>query len=169
MHDFEIRPARDDELTAVAALRWQWVIGNGNRPAVSQDTFIADFVAWARENASTHRCFIAADGGTLVGMAWLATIHRVPTPRSSNRKSGDVQSVYVVPGERDNGLGGRLIDTVLATAAELGFEPVTVHSSERAITTYKRHGFATSPRLLQAVTSRGVVSSPRQDRREDTP
>ncbi|MER7180174.1 GNAT family N-acetyltransferase [Streptomyces hyaluromycini] len=63
-------------------------------------------------------------------------------------------SVYVVPAERDGGLGGRLIDAVLDRARELGLERVTVHSSPRAVPACSRHGFESSPRLLHAHVAR---------------
>lgn len=85
----------------------------------------------------------------VIGMAWLATTPRVPHPRAFERMSGDVQCVYVTPAERDRGLGGRLIDAVVSWAGDLGLERVTVHSSDRAIPAYSRHGFEASPRLLQ--------------------
>ncbi|MFH9426074.1 GNAT family N-acetyltransferase [Streptomyces sp. NPDC017529] len=80
----------------------------------------------------------------------MAVTRRVPSPRALDRASGDVQCVYVVPGERDNGLGGRMIDAVLELAHEMRLERVTVHSSDRAVHAYSRHGFGMSPRLLQA-------------------
>ena len=45
-------------------------------------------------------------------------------------------------------LGGRLVDAVLDLARELGLERVTVHSSDRAVPAYRRHGFASAPTLL---------------------
>lgn len=119
-------------------------------PVTTRDEFVHRFVAWARENAPSHRCVVMARGDTLIGMAWLAIVRRVPTPRALERASGDVQCVYVVPDERDSGLGGRLIDAVLELARELRLERVTVHSSARAVPAYARRGFAVSPRLLQA-------------------
>ncbi|WP_234317855.1 GNAT family N-acetyltransferase [Streptomyces rimosus] len=61
-----------------------------------------------------------------------------------------MQCVYVVPGERDGGLGGRLIGAVLDLAHGYGLDRVTVRSSDRAVRAYARHGFGTSPRLLPA-------------------
>lgn len=98
-------------------------------------------------------------GQVIIGMAWLAVLARVPSPRALRRASGDLQCVYVVPGERDGGLGGQLIDAVLARARELGLERVTVHSSSRAIPAYSRHGFEASPRLLHAHVAR-ITSYP---------
>lgn len=108
------------------------------------------FVAWARENTSSHCCTVLVREDVVVGMAWLAVLARVPSPRALQRASDDLQCVYVLPGERDGGLGGRLIDAVLDRARELGLERVTVHSSPRAIPAYCRHGFESSPRLLHA-------------------
>lgn len=91
----------------------------------------------------------------VIGMAWLAITQRVPHPRAFERMSGDVQCTYVVPEERDRGLGGELIEAVLAWARDLGLERVTVHSSDRAVSAYSRQGFGVSPRLLQVEVGRG--------------
>lgn len=88
--------------------------------------------------------------GAVIGMAWPAVVRRVPTPRVLHRASGDVRCVYVEPEARDGGLGGQLLDAVLARARELGLERVTVHSSSRAFPAYARRGFEASPRLLHA-------------------
>ncbi|WP_078843164.1 GNAT family N-acetyltransferase [Streptomyces albus] len=145
-----VRPVLDGELEAVAALRWQWVLENGGTPVATRGEFLRHFVDWARENAGSHRCLVMLRGAEIIGMAWLAVVRRVPSPRALERASGDVQCVYVVPAERDGGLGGRLIDAVRELAREAGLERVTVHSSSRAVPVYSRHGFAASPRLLQA-------------------
>ena len=150
----QIRPARLDEFEAVAALRWRWVVEeNGGAPTVDRDEFVREFAAWARRHAATHRCLVLTLEGEVTGMAFLATIPRVPSLRALGRASGDLQCVYVTPEQRDKGLGGLLIDAVLDLAGDLGFERVTVHSSERAISAYERHAFATSLRLLQASPS----------------
>ncbi|GAA4073888.1 GNAT family N-acetyltransferase [Streptomyces shaanxiensis] len=160
--DITVRPAEPGELAAVAGLRWQWILENdGAAPAaVDREEFVRHFVAWAGQNASSHRCMVLVrDAETtgvteILGMAWLAVVHRVPTPHALHRASGDLQCVYVVPEARDAGLGGRLITETLAGAKDLGLERVTVHSSPRAIPAYIRQGFTESPRLLQAHVAR---------------
>ncbi|MFI1951971.1 GNAT family N-acetyltransferase [Streptomyces xinghaiensis] len=122
----------------------------GGRPVTTREEFLRYFVGWARENAGSHRCLVMLRGTEVIGMAWLAVVRRVPSPRAPARASGDVQCVYVIPAERDRGLGGRLIDAVRELAREAGLERVTVHSSARAVPAYRRHGFVASPRLLQA-------------------
>ncbi|QUQ65659.1 GNAT family N-acetyltransferase [Kutzneria sp. CA-103260] len=150
MTKIEVRPARPAEFEAVAGLRWHWVAERYGLPDAGREAFIREFAVWARENTATHRCMVLVREEQVIGMAFLAIAPRVPSPRAFTRASGDVQCVYVVPEARDQGLGGQLIDAVLGLAKELGLERVTVHSSERAVTAYERHGFAVSPCLLQA-------------------
>ncbi|PJE98045.1 GNAT family N-acetyltransferase [Streptomyces carminius] len=150
----DIRPARAGELAAVAELRRRWAMENGREPAGTREEFVRHFTDWARRNAASHRCLVAVRGEAVLGMAWLALVPRVPTPHAPERFSGDVQSVYVVPGERDAGLGGLLVDAVVDLARGLGAERVTVHSSVRAVPVYTRHGFTGSPRLLQTEATR---------------
>jgi GNAT superfamily N-acetyltransferase len=139
-------------LGAVAELRWRWGNEVNRAPAVTRQEFARQFVTWAQHNRDTHHCVVLVRDDVPIGMAWLAVTRRVPHPGALERMSGDVQCVYVVPNER-GGLGGLLIEAVLARARELGLERVTVHSSDRAVSAYRRHGFVVSPRLLQIETA----------------
>lgn len=144
-----MRAARPDELTAVAGLRWRWVEEVHGSVPVPLAEFAPRFAAWAADNAASHRCSVAVRGGEVVGMAWLGVVVRVPHPRSFDRASGDLQCVYVTPAERGRGVAGRMVGDVLAAARDLGLERVTVYSTERAVPSYVRAGFAVSPVLLQ--------------------
>ncbi|MGK5640581.1 GNAT family N-acetyltransferase [Streptomyces sp. URMC 126] len=155
MDDIVCRPAQSHELAAVAELRWRWVRELYGTPDVTLDEFVPRFVAWARETEASHRCLVMVCDDAVIGMAWLVITRRVPHPRVFERASRDVQCTYVVPEERDRGLGGELIEAVLAWARDLGLERVTVHSSDRAVPAYSRHGFGVSPRLLQAEVGQG--------------
>lgn len=165
--DVAIRQARDDELGTVAELRWQWVQENNGTPGTTRGRFVAAFVSWARQHASSHRCVVASRGSEIVGMAWLAVVPRVPTPQAPERASGDVQCVYVIPRERNAGVGRLIITAVLELADQLRLERVTVHSSPRAVAAYSRGGFAASPRLLQAVAPYPRHLEHRRPRRQE--
>ncbi|MFF4405219.1 GNAT family N-acetyltransferase [Streptomyces sp. NPDC001262] len=155
MDDTACRPAQPHELAVVAELRWRWMQELYGTPDTALDEFAPRFVAWAREAGSSHRCMVMVRDDVVIGMAWLAITQRVPHPRAIERMSGDVQCMYVVPDERGRGLGGELIEAVLAWARGLGLERVTVHSSDQAIPMYSRHGFEVSPRLLQVEIGQG--------------
>ncbi|WP_307868589.1 GNAT family N-acetyltransferase [Umezawaea beigongshangensis] len=154
MTRIEVRPARAAEFAAVAGLRWRWVAEHDGAPGAGREEFVREFARWARENATTHPCLVLVDGEGVIGMGFLAVTARVPAPGALSRVCGDVQCVYVVPEARDGGLGGVLVEALLSLAAELGLERVTVHSSGRAVPLYRRHGFAPSPHLLQALPDR---------------
>jgi GNAT superfamily N-acetyltransferase len=144
------RLAHDDELEQVVRLRWRWE-REGGFASSGEDEFVASAVAWAQTNRATHLPHAAVDTDmTVVGMAWLALTPRVASVRSLDRWSGDLQSCYVVPELRNAGVGGLLVDAVLATARARGVEHVTVHASPESARMYERHGFRTSQRLLWA-------------------
>jgi ribosomal protein S18 acetylase RimI-like enzyme len=73
-----------------------------------------------------------------------------------DRRTGDLQSVYVLPELRNSGVGTALLDAVLADAGARELGHLTVHSAEQAIPYYRRAGFAVDGRWLQrGVSSKG--------------
>ncbi|MFP3464969.1 GNAT family N-acetyltransferase [Leifsonia sp. SIMBA_070] len=153
MADVEIRPARPEEWAEVGGLRWDSVADLGGVAVDPREVFAAAFARWAGEHADGHECIVAVAGDRVVGMMWLAIVPRVPSAKSFDRASGDLQCAYVVPELRNRGIGGRLMEAVLARARDLGLERVTVHSSPRAVPAYERHGFAPEDRLLHTYLS----------------
>jgi GNAT superfamily N-acetyltransferase len=147
MNEIEVRPAAEADLPKAAGLRWQWMLETGQTPAGTEAEYVEHFRNWAR-GAARHECFLATRAGTVVGMAWLAITDRVPAADAFDRRSGDLQSVYVVAEERNRGVGGRLVDAVVQRAHELELGHVTVHSSSRAIPAYERHGFQAVRELM---------------------
>ncbi len=150
MEAVEIRPARTEEFNAVADLRWRWELESGESPTIARSAFVDGFADWAARHTDSHRCIVASRSGTAIGMAWLAVVTRVPTPDAMIRKTGDLQSVYLIPEERTAGLGSRLVAAALEEARALGLYKVTVQSTTRAIPVYARNGFSTSPKVLIA-------------------
>ncbi|MQA78101.1 MAG: GNAT family N-acetyltransferase [Streptosporangiales bacterium] len=110
--------------------------------------FVDSFASWISDHLPTHLPFVAELGDDVVGMAWLVLTERVPSPERRYRRSGDVQSMYVVPEVRDHGIGAALLEAVLADADRLALEHVTVHSSDQAVPLYQRAGFQHDPRWL---------------------
>ncbi|GAA5212688.1 GNAT family N-acetyltransferase [Microbacterium kyungheense] len=152
--DIEIRTARDDELERVVRLRWLWTTELGGTADIDESAFVTGAAAWARAHRETHVPHVAVGpDGAIVGMAWLALTPRVASTHSLDRWSGDLQSCYVLPERRNGGIGGRLVEAVLATARARGAEHVTVHTSAGSVRMYARHGFQPNDRLLWADAS----------------
>lgn len=97
----------------------------------------------------SHTAFIADDNGMTVGMAWLATVVRIPGPEKWLRLAGNLQSVYVLPSHRELGLGGSLVDAVVSEALQCGLDYVSVHPSAMSFGLYERAGFAQSTGVLE--------------------
>jgi GNAT superfamily N-acetyltransferase len=144
----QVRLASADDVETLGRLLWRWT-SERDEPEQSEDDYAFEFRGWCDAHRDTHIPFLAVDGdGTAVGMAWLALLDRVPRPNRRRRLFGDVQSVYVAPEYRSNGIGTALMRALLQHAKDLGLEHVTVHSGVRAVPVYERAGFASSRELL---------------------
>ncbi|MGN8048628.1 GNAT family N-acetyltransferase [Curtobacterium sp. 22159] len=151
MDDVVIRASRPDDMPAVADLRWRWsVTEDGATPATTPDEYRAAMTAFAVAHADTHRCVVAERDGRVLGMAWLGLVARPPTPaRPTGRVTADVQTVYVHPDLRGQGVAKRLVTALLDVADDLGVERTSVHSSVDGETLYRRLGFGDARLLLQ--------------------
>ncbi|MFD1720426.1 GNAT family N-acetyltransferase [Amnibacterium endophyticum] len=143
-----VRAAGAADHESAGALRWAWIVEeDGRSSAMSRAVFIAEFAAWAQAHSATHRCFVAEADAEVVGMAWLAVTDRVPSPRALQRRTADLQSVYVLPAFRGRGVGTRLIEAAVDAASREGAERLVVHSSPGAVSAYARAGLQASELL----------------------
>ena len=133
----------------LAELRWSWRTEEGDEIGTEKAEFSAAFCRWLADRAKTHAAFLAEWSRAAVGMAWLATVERVPGPGVWRRLAGNLQSVYVLPEYRNRGLGAALVLAALEEAVSLGFDYVYVHPSTKAVPLYRRLGFEQSDGLLQ--------------------
>jgi GNAT superfamily N-acetyltransferase len=136
-----VRAGNVGDAEAMAGLRWRRATQDHGYDGGNREEFVAALREWMVAHAGTHFPFVAEQDGVVVGMAWLMVGARVPTAGAYERRFGDVQSVFVEAELRNDGIGALLIEKLLETADKQGLEHVTVHSSERAIAFYRRHGF----------------------------
>ncbi|MDP9028669.1 MAG: GNAT family N-acetyltransferase [Actinomycetota bacterium] len=133
--------------------------GQEERERQSFDTFTSDLAQWWSAHEHTHFAFVARPARpaqpapphrpTIVGMAWVALVPRVPRPGDTTRMSADIQSVFVVPDQRGQGIGSALVQAASDFAIQRGAPRITVHSGRRAVPLYERLGFESSRQLLQ--------------------
>lgn len=96
---------------------------------------------------------VALDGGRVVG--WCDVIVR---ERETLRHGGSL-GIGLAPTHRDQGLGAKLINSVLAAARERGLARVSLHvraDNTRAIRLYERLGFRHEGRLRRDLRIDGV-------------
>jgi GNAT superfamily N-acetyltransferase len=145
----KISQADEPDLPSLAQLLWLCTLESGPVSG-SLEEFEAQLGVWWRAHRDTHFAFVARVGEpTIVGMAWVALAPRVPRPGATERISGDVQSVFVVPEARGQGVGAALVEAASAHAEGAGAARVTVHSGRQSVSLYQRLGFSSSPQLLQ--------------------
>ena len=146
----DIRPAMHEDIPALARLLWCHASA-AEQARQSVEAFAVDLAAWWSSHGDTHLAFIAqTDDTDIVGMAWLALVPRPPRPDETERQSADIQSVFVMPEHRGNGVGSALVQAAVDDATRRGgVTRVTVSSGRKAVALYERLGFASSRQLLE--------------------
>ena len=142
----KVRKATAADATALAGLRWRWPVEERGYAGTDRATFLEVFSAWLVEHLATHLPFMAEVDDQTVGMAWLMLADRVPDLTRWSRRTGDVQSVYVVPELRNRGVGAQLVEAVLTPERlehalfPLGETQVTCTATDRAGNTSTQRG-----------------------------
>jgi GNAT superfamily N-acetyltransferase len=144
-----ISQANADDVAGLARLLW--LDTHHDEPAQrSVDEFAAELAQWWAVRQDSHLAFVARLlRPEIVGMAWVALVARVPRPGATSRLSADIQSVFVMPELRGQGIGSALVEAASVHAEHLGSLHVTVHSGRKAVPVYERLGFESSRQLLQ--------------------
>lgn len=147
-HCVMISQANAEDVADLARLLW--LDTYGDEPAQGPaDAFEAALAHWWVAHRDSHLAFVARLHSKIVGMAWVALVPRVPRPGATGRLSADIQSVFVMPEQRGQGIGSALVEAASAHAMRLGSVRVTVSSGRRAVPVYERLGFESSRQLLQ--------------------
>jgi GNAT superfamily N-acetyltransferase len=152
-----VRAAGEADVPALAGLRWTSayetpapeVAAYDHDDAAARAEFVRAFAAWWGEHRTTHLAYVAEIGDRPVGAAWLALAERVPSPGEPRRRSGDVQSVYVLPQYRGGGVGARLVSAVVDEGRRRGVKFTSVWAGRRSLPLYRRLGFDMDEKLLR--------------------
>ena len=129
------------------------------------DTFAVDLAHWWEEQRA-HRTSRSSLGrtaehprrSTIVGMAWVALVPRLPRPGSTDRLSADIQSVFVAPEHRGRGSDRRSWRAASAARDRLGCD-----AGDRALQSFAPYrstsGWA-SGRLESSFSGRQIRDRP---------
>ena len=140
--------ARQPDVTDLARLLWLHASADEQK-AQPLEAFTAQVAGWLTLRTESHVAFMARlEHAEIVGMAWLALVSRPPRPGAVARYSADLQSVFVVPEHRGQGIGSALVRAAVAHAERHHAAQVTVSSSTKAVLMYERLGFHSSRELL---------------------
>ncbi len=117
-------------------------------PDGEDEGFGERFAAWYGQEASRRLTWLAEDEGLAVGMMNFVLFERMPRPGPDPGRWGYLANAYVRPDYRNQGIGGRLLDAILAYADDRGFARVVLSPSQRSIPFYRRAGFSPADSLL---------------------
>jgi len=148
MKPYEVRAPRSDEIRQLARLKIDWARLDPDPGRAAEWAYADDLAAWMDRMGDRMLCRVAVIGDTLIGMAWLVVFERVPDFEQRKRRTGDLQSIYVVPSKRGHGVGRALIDAVCAEADRRGVPRVTVQANTADTALYEAVGFRGSSTLL---------------------
>jgi GNAT superfamily N-acetyltransferase len=144
-----VRRAEPSDDGSIARLRWTWRVDERGESGMSQTDFDVALAGWLDAHRRTHLGFVAEDGTALVGMAWLAIVERFPGPGVWARVAGNLQSVYVLPERRGQGVGTALVSAVINEARVRRLDYLVVHPSKRSFSLYERAGFRAHDGVLE--------------------
>ena len=144
-----IRRGGPDDVVHLASLRFEWRSRERGEKGLDQQSFEKELKEWTREHENSHVPFLAFETERPVGMAWLAVVDRIPRPEFFVRRSGYVQSVYVVPNQRSQGVGTALMVHLVGYARNAELDYLAVHPSEKSFEFYRRLGFAPTTQVLE--------------------
>jgi GNAT superfamily N-acetyltransferase len=155
--DFRVRQARTADAPVLARLRWAFKQedyegeGEQGEPAAPARS-VADAEGWLRERLGNGRwlAWVVESGGETCGHVFLQLVERIPEPYEDNTPVGYVTNFYVVPSQRNRGVGTALLEALRQHARSRGIEVLIVWPSERSAPLYRRAGFRPSAELLEA-------------------
>lgn len=147
--DATIRRGTAEDAPALARLRWRWRVEERGEQHWEREFFLDYFTGWVIDHLNSHVPYVVEVDGRLAGMAWLHLGERIPSPVRMDRRTGDLQSVYVVPDLRNRGIGAQLLAAIVQDARNRELTRLTVHAAERAIPFYRRWGFDPDGAWLQ--------------------
>jgi GNAT superfamily N-acetyltransferase len=139
----EIRLASESDAETLAGLRYE-LRSSFHEVVENEETFLARCSAWMNERLrqGNWQCWIAERQSIAVGAVWAQLIEKIPNPVAEPEHYVYLTNFYVREEYRDQGLGSRLLATVLEWSRSKNAEMVILWPTERSKPFYLRHGFS---------------------------
>lgn len=147
----DVKAFRTDQtrLSDLAALRYRWRTEEAGEKGEGIEDFETKFRSWYADHAASHLGYLLTVDDVPVGCAWLVVIDRIPGPAIFERRAGMVQSVFLLPNFRNQGLGVSLMSELIEDSRSMGLSYLVTHLSEGSFSFYQRLGFENADRALE--------------------
>ena len=142
--DAIIRDIKSDEIPLLTEFLYEAIFQPQDAPEVSR-TVLQEPMIWAYVNGFGSRtgdfCRVAIIGGAIVGAAW----SRLGCSYGKVDASIPELAISLYPEYRGRGIGSRLLESLLNTLCEKGYEQVSlsVDKTNYAVSIYRKFGFET--------------------------
>jgi len=138
-----IREARSEDTLILARLRWDFRTNGAAVDAGGYAEFEARFHQFFEDALAGGRwkVWVIEQDKVLIAQLYLQLIEKVPRPGHLDQQFGYITNVYMRPEYRNQGLGSRLIEHVIAWAKAQELEFIILWPSERSVPYYQREGF----------------------------
>jgi GNAT superfamily N-acetyltransferase len=114
------------------------------------DQFSQSFGAFLERGLEREwHIWVAEHEGRLISNIYLQLVTKVPRPGRPYDAYGYITNVYTVPEWRGHGVGGQVLDALIAWARERRLDFLVLWPSEASPPFYRRHGFVASPEGLE--------------------
>jgi GNAT superfamily N-acetyltransferase len=139
-----VRRAVPGDADALAALRYEFRAAIGE-PEETREQFILRCAAWMRDHlrddAGDWRGWVAEDADGIAGTVWAHHVGKMPNPVDEPEVNAYVTNFYVREAYRSRGIGGALLDAMMADCRASGVDSAFLWPSSRSRPLYLRHGF----------------------------
>jgi len=145
-----VRRAVRSDAEELARLRYAFRLER--RPAIeAPDAFFERCAKWMRPRLnidSPWSVFVAERDGQIVGNIWVQIIEKIPNPGPEPELHAYVSNFFIVPRERNTGLGTRMLNAIIEHCRTNSVDTVFLWPSERSRPLYDRFGFEAPTDLL---------------------
>ena len=149
-----IRPHTSSDYPAIAELRWLLKTDDGRRLADHPkrefiDRYQKHLEESDRDAHTVH--WLIDDNGVIAGVMTVRMVQKELSPGEGSGSWGYLTNSFVIPEQRNAGLGTQLLESIKSWAANLGLELLIVWPSEASYPFYRRAGFKGRDDPLQLV------------------
>ena len=146
----QVRRALPRDADALAELRYAF--RSEQRPATeSPEAFTARCSNWMRPRLrgdSRWTVWLAEREGRIVGNLWMQFVEKIPNPGPESELHAYVSNFFIVPGERNSGVGTTILSAAVEYCRAHHVDTVFLWPTQRSTPLYQRIGFEIPADLL---------------------
>jgi len=146
----QVRRALPRDADALSQLRYAFRAEQ--RPATeSLDVFVERCSNWMRPRLrgdSRWTAWLAERDGKIVGNLWLQIVEKIPNPGPESELHAYISNFFILPAERNTGVGTRLLSAAVGHCKAHGVDTVFLWPTQRSMPLYSRTGFESPSDIL---------------------